>query len=275
MGRDSLRPARRQIRFGISQKARRGVAQPTQMEKTAIRKRVEKILDAVHLSNKITTPVPQLSGGEQQRVAVARALVVEPSVLLMDEPLSNLDVALRVKTREEIRTLQRSVGITTIYVTHDQSEAMSLSDRIAVMRRGKIEQVGTPSEMYEHPASEFAAEFLGGANVLKGTLNAEEKKLRAGAFTVAVPPAFLFNRSSGVASITVKPEAIILSSPVQKGEYEARILHKEYLGFTTNFVVECSGVVLRSTMVSSMLTKQLMPGSTVGVSLDWSRCVLL
>jgi ABC-type Fe3+/spermidine/putrescine transport system ATPase subunit len=245
------------------------------VERGEIRKRVENILDAVHLSNKIQTPVPQLSGGEQQRVAVARALVVEPSVLLMDEPLSNLDVALRVKTREEIRTLQRRVGITTIYVTHDQNEAMSLSDWLAVMRAGKIEQVGAPSEMYERPASEFVAEFLGAATVLKGALSAEENKLRVGEFAVAIPPAFLLNRRSGPAALVVKPEAVILSSPVQKGEYEARILHREYLGFTTNFVVLCSGVTLRSTMISSMLTKQLAPSDTVGVSLDWSRCILL
>jgi ABC-type Fe3+/spermidine/putrescine transport system ATPase subunit len=245
------------------------------VKRPEIHKRVEKILDAVHLSSKIHTPVPQLSGGEQQRVAVARALVVEPSVLLMDEPLSNLDVALRVKTREEIRTLQRRVGITTIYVTHDQSEAMSLSDRLAVMRAGTMEQLGVPSEMYERPASEFVAAFLGGANVLKGELSAEEHKLRVGAFAIAVPPAFLFKRPSGSATLIVKPEAVILSSPVQKGEYEARVFHREYLGFTTNFVVQSSGVILRSTMISSMLTKQLAPNETVGVSLDWSRCVLL
>lgn len=243
--------------------------------KAVIRKRVEKILEAVNLSNKIHTPVPHLSGGEQQRVAVARALVVEPSVLLMDEPLSNLDVALRVKTREEIRTLQRSVGITTIYVTHDQSEAMSLSDRLAVMQGGTVGQVGTPSEMYERPASEFVAEFLGAANVLQGEMKAEENKLQVGEFTIAVPPALLFNRRSGLATLVVKPEAVILSSPRQKGEYEARILHREYLGFTTNFVVQCSGATLRSTMISSMQTKQLAPNDIVGMSLDWSRCVLL
>ena len=243
--------------------------------KSEIRKRAEKILDTVNLSNKINTPVPQLSGGEQQRVAVARALVVEPAVLLMDEPLSNLDVALRVKTREEIRALQRKTGITTIYVTHDQSEAMSLSDRIAVMRAGKVEQVGMPAEIYEAPASAFVAEFLGGANVLKGKVVLADLKILVGKLAIAVPSTTLASWQDGNATLVVKPEAIVLSSPVQKGEYEGKITHKEYLGFTTNFVVETNGVALRVTAMSSVLTKQLRPGDTVGASFDWSRCVLL
>ena len=243
--------------------------------KSEIRKRAEKILDAVNLSNKINTPAPQLSGGEQQRVAVARALVVEPAVLLMDEPLSNLDVALRVKTREEIRALQRKTGITTIYVTHDQSEAMSLSDRIAVMRAGKVEQVGMPAEIYEAPASAFVAEFLGGANVLKGKVVLADLKILVGKLAIAVPSTTLASWQDGNATLVVKPEAIVLSSPVQKGEYEGKITHKEYLGFTTNFVVETNGVALRVTAMSSVLTKQLRPGDTVGASFDWSRCVLL
>lgn len=245
------------------------------IEKDEVQRRVEKILDAVHLGNKVHTPVPQLSGGEQQRVAVARALVVEPAVLLMDEPLSNLDVALRLKTREEIRMLQRKTGITTIYVTHDQSEAMSLSDRIAVMDAGRVEQVGTPAEIYEEPTSAFVAEFLGGANVLNGRVTVADLKMLVGKFAVAVPSAILAGRQNGDGVLVVKPEAIVLSSPVQKGEYEAAVRHKEYLGFTTNFVVETNGVTLRVAAMSSVLTKQLRPGDTVGVSFDWSRCILL
>ncbi len=240
-----------------------------------IRTRVRTLLDAVHLLHKIETPIPLLSGGEQQRVAVARALVVEPAILLMDEPLSNLDVALRVQTREEIRTLQRRVGITTIYVTHDQSEAMSLSDRIAVMRGGKVVQVGPPSEIYEKPLSSFVAEFLGGANVCRGIVSAADLRITVDQFAIAVPSTTLAGWSDGVINLVIKPEAILLSSPVQKGEYEGRILHKEYLGFTTSFVVDCYGITLRASAVSSALTKQLLPGGTVGVSFDWLKCVLL
>ena len=105
----------------------------------------------------------QLSGGQQQRVALARALVIEPSVLLFDEPLSNLDAKLRVTMRTEIRKIQQKVGITAIYVTHDQSEAMSISDKIIIMSKGKVEQIGTPREIYYHPNSRFVADFIGGA----------------------------------------------------------------------------------------------------------------
>jgi ABC-type Fe3+/spermidine/putrescine transport system ATPase subunit len=245
------------------------------LPRNEIRERVEKILEAVNLSHKQRIPVPQLSGGEQQRVAVARALVVEPSVLLMDEPLSNLDVALRLKTREEIRALQRRIGITTIYVTHDQSEAMSLSDRVAVMKGGKIVQVGQPAEVYEVPASPFVAEFLGGANVLKGRVAIRDLKIFIGSFAIAVPSTTLANLRDGNAALVVKPEAVILTPPGQKGEYEALITHKEYLGFTTNFVVQTNGVTLRVTAMTSALTKQLRIGTNTGVSFDWSRCVLL
>ena len=243
--------------------------------KHEVHQRVERILDAVNLLHKINTPVPQLSGGEQQRVAVARALVVEPAVLLMDEPLSNLDVALRLNTREEIRLLQRKTGITTIYVTHDQSEAMSLSDRMALMRSGAVEQVGTPVEIYERPASAFVAEFLGGANVLHGNIVLEELKITVGRFVIAVPSVVLGNLENGPAALVVKPEAIVLTTPGQEREYEGIVMHKEYLGFTTNVLVEINGVSLRVTAMSSVATKQLIPGGTVGVSFDWSRCVLL
>lgn len=254
------------IAFGLETK---------KVEKGEVRRRVEKIVDAVHLTDKIMAPVPHLSGGEQQRVAVARALVVEPAVLLMDEPLSNLDVALRLKTREEIRALQSKTGITTIYVTHDQSEAMSLSDRIAVMQAGKVEQVGTPAEIYETPTSAFVAEFLGGANVLRGRVVLSELKMLVGELAIAVPSTIIASWRDGEGILVVKPEAIVLSYPLRKGEYEAILSHKEYLGFTTNFVVQTSGVTLRVTAMSSVLTQQLRPGDTIGVSFDWSRCVFL
>ena len=116
----------------------------------------------------------QLSGGQQQRVALARALVVEPGVLLFDEPLSNLDAKLRVSMRTEIRRIQQEVGITAIYVTHDQSEAMALSDQIIIMNKGVVAQIGTPQEIYFHPVSEFVADFIGEANFLRGKVLALE-----------------------------------------------------------------------------------------------------
>ena len=140
--------------------------------KEEIRERVMKILDLVELTGMEGRMTNQLSGGQQQRVALARALVIEPSVLLFDEPLSNLDAKLRVTMRTEIRRIQQEVGITAIYVTHDQSEAMALSDRIIIMRSGVVEQIGSPQEIYYHPVNEFVAAFIGEANFLKGRLEA-------------------------------------------------------------------------------------------------------
>ena len=138
--------------------------------KDEIRQRVMKILELVELTGMEGRMTNQLSGGQQQRVALARALVIEPSVLLFDEPLSNLDAKLRVSMRTEIRRIQQEVGITAIYVTHDQSEAMALSDNIIIMNHGVVEQMGTPQEIYYHPKNEFVADFIGEANFLKGTM---------------------------------------------------------------------------------------------------------
>lgn len=140
------------------------------MDKATIHKKVMEILDLVELGGMEGRMTNQLSGGQQQRVALARALVVEPSVLLFDEPLSNLDAKLRVSMRTEIRNIQQRVGITAVYVTHDQSEAMALSDQIIVMNKGVVAQIGTPQEIYYHPKDAFVANFIGEANFLSGKL---------------------------------------------------------------------------------------------------------
>lgn len=142
------------------------------MPKEEIHKKVMDMLELVELSGMENRLTNQLSGGQQQRVALARALVVEPSVLLFDEPLSNLDAKLRVSMRTEIRKIQQKVGITAIYVTHDQAEAMSISDKIIIMNGGIVEQMGTPQETYYYPKSEFVADFIGEANFLKGKVTA-------------------------------------------------------------------------------------------------------
>ncbi|RLE88011.1 MAG: ABC transporter ATP-binding protein [Thermoprotei archaeon] len=135
-----------------------------------IRKRVDEVLELVGLRGLEDRYPTQLSGGQQQRVALARALVVEPKVLLLDEPLSNLDAKLRLRMREEVKKLQKELGITTIYVTHDQEEAMSISDRVAVMNRGRVLQVGTPIEVYTKPANLFVATFIGRSALLRGKI---------------------------------------------------------------------------------------------------------
>ncbi len=138
--------------------------------KDDIKRKVTDILKLVGLEGMEARMTNQLSGGQQQRVALARALVVEPGVLLFDEPLSNLDAKLRVSMRTEIRRIQQEAGITAVYVTHDQSEAMSISDRIIIMNKGVVAQIGTPTEIYYHPQSEFVADFIGDANFLRGRM---------------------------------------------------------------------------------------------------------
>ena len=135
-----------------------------------VRRRVEAIAEVADIQTLLRRQPNQLSGGQQQRVALARALVMEPKVLLFDEPLSNLDAKLRVQMREQIRSLQQRFAITAVYVTHDQAEAMALSDRIVVMNRGKVEQIAPPTEIYVRPATPFVAEFIGQANFLRGTV---------------------------------------------------------------------------------------------------------
>ncbi|MBA4385935.1 MAG: polyamine ABC transporter ATP-binding protein [Anaerolinea sp.] len=144
------------------------------LSKPEITKRVEKVLDLVHLEGYGDRAPTQLSGGQQQRVALARALVMEPKVLLMDEPLSNLDAKLREEMRTEIRRIQKEMNITSVYVTHDQIEAMTLSDRIVVMNQGIIEQIGTPVEMYRYPNNRFVANFIGRANFISGVVQEQK-----------------------------------------------------------------------------------------------------
>ena len=136
--------------------------------KKDIGEKVKRVAEITGITEHLTKKISELSGGQQQRIAIARALVLEPQILLMDEPLSNLDAKLRVSTREEIRKLQKKLGITTIYVTHDQEEAMAISDRIAVFNTGRIEQIGTPKEIYNRPETGFVAKFIGDINILEG-----------------------------------------------------------------------------------------------------------
>jgi spermidine/putrescine ABC transporter ATP-binding subunit len=156
------------------------IAYPLRMRKILrdqIRKRVQASLDLVQLPDIGWRHISQLSGGQQQRVAVARALISEPQVLLMDEPLGALDKKLREQMQIELRSLQQSLGITTIYVTHDQEEAMALSDRVVVLREGRIEQIGATDELYEHPKTQFVADFIGTSNFLKGEIKIDNEKL--------------------------------------------------------------------------------------------------
>lgn len=180
-----------------------------------IRERTERALDLMQLTTMAKRYPSQVSGGQQQRIALARAIVIEPSVLLFDEPLSNLDAKLREYMRDELRKLQKRLGITSLYVTHDQSEAMAISDRVVIMKEGRIRQVGTPREIYAFPKSRFVADFMGKANFLEvevlGT-NGESARIDIGGKTFIVPRAGRVRPNSGSALLVVRPEALRLIS---------------------------------------------------------------
>lgn len=191
-------------------------------------RRVQEVLARVDLAGLADRPVTQLSGGQQQRVALARALAVEPDVLLFDEPLSNLDVALREQTRRELKTLQQRLGTTSLYVTHDQQEALALSDRIAVMKGGRIQQVGPPESLYRAPETAFVASFLGGSNVVTHPGLAT---LLAG-----TPPP-----TSGHV-LAVRPEHL---EPVDEGGVEGRVQARQFLGTYAEWVIDAGMATLR------------------------------
>jgi ABC-type Fe3+/spermidine/putrescine transport system ATPase subunit len=229
--------------------------------------RVRSIAEAVGMVEKLEQNVTSLSGGEQQRVAVARALVVEPAVLLFDEPLSNLDVTLRQRTREEIRTLQRRFGITALYVTHDRGEALSLSDRIGVMRDGRLEQVGPPADVYESPASPFVAEFLGDASLVRGTVLRNRFRPDGAADDHLLAVAL----RDGPAVAAVRPENVEVR-PAGGPGMPATVVSVEYLGLITTVTVRWNGVLLRSVRTGSFAGgPSLRAGEAAGVAVDWQR----
>jgi ABC-type Fe3+/spermidine/putrescine transport system ATPase subunit len=235
--------------------------------------RVERILDAVHLSHKAAANVAELSGGEQQRVAVARAIVVEPRVLLFDEPLSNLDISLRAATRKEIREIQRRTGITTIYVTHDQEEALNLSDRIAVMNRGKVEQVARPQQLYDTPASAFVAEFLGEANLLRGMYTHNERCFRSGDLRILVDNGSVDIDMRNVI-LAIKPEHIRLSLGASGDGIAGVVSGLEYGGFTSRVTVTVGEQMLRILSVTSDTPSLMTPGDAVTLHFRPGSCLL-
>jgi iron(III) transport system ATP-binding protein len=212
-----------------------------------IARRLEVGLRKVNLSGLATRYPGQLSGGQQQRVALARALVLSPDILLLDEPLSNLDAKIRVQVRAEIRTLQRELGITTVYVTHDQEEALSLSDRVAVMRDGRVLQVATPKELYERPITRFVADFVGTNNFIAGIC-----RVRVGDHVVVESPLGPLRgcATMGVATnarcvVAVRPENLTLGGEAENA-VDGKIMLASYLGSVLRYdVAAADGMILK------------------------------
>lgn len=214
-----------------------------------IRRTVGEYLERVGLSAFASRLPAALSGGQRQRVALARALAIKPTVLLMDEPLSNLDAKLRVQVRETIADLQREVGITTVFVTHDQEEALALSDGIGLMRAGQLEQVGTPHAIYERPVSAYVADFVGAANTWSVELGAPVAAGAstpvnfAGATLTALAPAAL---PAGPVMLVARGESLLLAAGADGGPHAVRgtLRRRQYLGARTQYQVEADGRII-------------------------------
>ena len=228
------------------------------LDKKEKKERTQKMISLVNLKGLENRRIDQLSGGQQQRVALARSLVLEPKVLLLDEPLSNIDTKLRETVRNEIRRIQKKLGITMIFVTHDQEEAMSISDRIIVMNEGNIEQIGTPREIYTFPETVFVAEFIGKANIME------------------------INKKSFI----IRPENVNISYNEKDNEKinneigkdvisgEGKIIGKEYQGSLTSYEIEVTDELFRKKKLNAVMIsgkKEYETGQTVEYSIDKSN----
>ncbi|MGH7767008.1 MAG: ABC transporter ATP-binding protein [Candidatus Binatia bacterium] len=247
-----------------------------------IGKKVERILRLVHLEALAERYSAELSGGQQQRVALARALVVEPQILLLDEPLSNLDANLREEMRFEIRRLHEEFRITTIYVTHDQAEAMVTSDRIAVMNQGQIVQVGHPDEIFERPKSRFVAEFIGKTNILRGRLEDSRTVALGDGLRLQIASGDNFRAGSEV-GVCIRPHSISLLANASEAEEARRngnnlfsgvIQRRIYFGDAIDYTVELPGQHLNLRVVAPP-SRRYEPGQKIFALAHPSHCVLV
>ncbi|MGE5551853.1 MAG: ABC transporter ATP-binding protein [Bacteroidota bacterium] len=243
----------------------------------AIADRVGQVIKLVGLEGMEHRPPGALSGGQQQRVALARALVVEPKVLLFDEPLSNLDAKLRAQMRAEIRGIQQKLNIASVYVTHDQEEAMSLSDRIAVMNKGRIEQIGTPVEVYARPKTKFVADFMGKKTAfVEGAVERYESgDLLVNVFGTVLRCRSAVELSAGArVELVLRPEAVDIVSP-PGGSFAGRITRLSYLGSVVAYEVEVAGQTIHAEVPNPLERQFFEQGSEVGVNLRMSGVHIL
>jgi iron(III) transport system ATP-binding protein len=229
-----------------------------------------RVLTAVQLDAFADREATKLSGGQQQRLALARALAMEPQLLLLDEPLSNLDAKLRELMRFELKRLQRELRITTVYVTHDQSEALALSHSIAVMNEGRIQQIGAPRDIYEKPRSRFVADFVGTTNFLDGTVLAGGSRVRTaiGDVEIAADGGL---RDGEQVLLSVRPEDVLLAEARPEGGnvWQGRVDQKVFLGDFVDFQVKLGDRVLLARCHPSLRTPV---GEAIYVKLDSAKC---
>jgi len=242
-----------------------------------VRQNVERVLDLVQMQDFAARPASKLSGGQQQRVAVARAIAFSPSVLLFDEPLSNLDAKLRAEMRVELRELQRRLDITSLYVTHDQEEALAISDRVIVMNGGQIEQIGSPEDIYNRPLSRFVADFVGSANLIRGKVHGPSGKNQTLIFDaegdMRLEVVAADESRSGQEMAALRSSYVHLDDPLEthntvQGTIHRRMFHGDFI----QYVVDWPAGQL---IVRRPPTELFDEGSSVTVSFAPEHCVLL
>jgi iron(III) transport system ATP-binding protein len=244
-----------------------------------IRRRVDEVLGLVRLGGLGDRPAARLSGGQQQRVALARSIAFNPKALLLDEPLSNLDAKLRAQMRVELRELQRQIDVTSIYVTHDQEEALAISDRIIVMNSGKIEQEGTPVQIYDQPRSRFVADFIGASNIVLGRVEPERANghvvLRTdegGVLLHCQPPASMPSGEAAVSIRTVYPELLREPPTVDLNVWPARVERRVFMGDSVHYFVAWAGGTLSVRRLPLNLFEE---GDEVVVHVEPRHCVFV
>lgn len=248
------------------------------LDKQERNEKIESVLDMVQMTEYRDRPVNTLSGGQQQRIALARALVIEPSVLLLDEPLSNLDAALRQNLRDEIKQIHNRTKITTIYVTHDQIEAISMADRIAIMKDGVFIQVGTPREIYQYPADPFVASFVGETNFISGNI----KEIVDGRASIETEVGLLhtdnihhaFSPGQEV-SCSIRPESIQFNGHTELNQFSATVGSITYLGKTEEYELRIADTLKLKAIVHNPGTGTITPGESVNISVKPNSVVPL
>ncbi len=249
------------------------------VRKRGLANRVEKALALVHLEDLKERPATNLSGGQQQRLALARAIVREPKLLLLDEPLSNLDAKLRDEMRGELKRVQRTLGLTTIYVTHDQTEALSMSDTVAVMNEGRITQIDAPKRIYELPANKFVADFIGAANLVPGAIASSEAQGHRSVVQTAYGPLPCVTpdkvETGTDVLVSVRPEDIQLSPPSPGGSpsgWVGKVDQVSFLGGLVDYQISVGQLKLRARVHSSIYFQE---GESVYLTFQPDRCSVI
>ncbi|MCB8819653.1 ABC transporter ATP-binding protein [Microvirga rosea] len=241
------------------------------LPKSEIEARVAESLKMVRLDGYQSRLPAEMSGGQQQRIGLARAMAIRPTLLLMDEPLSNLDAKLRIELREDIRDIQRRLGITTIYVTHDQEEALAVSDRICVMNKGHVEQIGTPFEIYRHPVRRFAASFVGTMNFVPATLDGG--KLVVGSQSLPFPAL----PKSGPPELAIRPENVILTRQEAQGEaisLRGEVRKVTFLGREAHYTLRTEVGEIIAQVMDPSADFIAMEGQGIDILLPLAKCAL-